>query len=113
MTNPPNYIDTRKRKSYSQQALFEEEPEEPTVVQPEPVSELKPPEPVIEKKEEELETIEEPKPVEELPVTQKTEPCEKCKQPITYRSDDFHPGILCPHCKNGQKNPNLKHRGLF
>jgi len=112
MTNAANYIDIRKRKSYSQQALFEEEPEEPPVAhQPEPV-ELKPEPPIIEKKEEDA-VIEEPKPIEELPITEKIEPCEKCKQPITYRSDDFHPGILCPHCKNGQKNPNLKQRGIF
>jgi len=81
MTNRTSYIDTRKRKSYLQKPLFEEDDvipsKEPTV----------------------------------LPDAERRDtPCEECKKPIVYSSNDLRPGIICPGCGHGQSNPNLKGR---
>jgi hypothetical protein len=82
MTNRTNYIDTRKRKSFMQKALFEEEDEPST-----PPSKEAPVIPDAEKRE---------------------APCDDCKKPIIYSSNDLRPGIICPSCGHGQNNPNLR-----
>lgn len=106
------YVPPKPRKDCVQKPLFEEEdeptvPQEPiTVTQPEPA-----PEPIviIDKKGDEVATVDTPVPIyEEQPVIDKSESCEQCKQPITFRSDDLHPGIVCSKCGHGQNNPNLK-----
>lgn len=79
MTNRTGYIDTRKRKSCIQKPLFEEE-DEIIIKEPPVVSD-------VEKRE---------------------IPCEECKKPIVYSSNDLHPGIVCPGCGHGQNNPNLR-----
>jgi len=76
-----NYVPPKPRNTTVQKPLFEEEDE---VITPSK-------EPVV------------------IPDTEKREtPCEECKKPIVYSSNDLHPGIVCPGCGHGQNNPNLR-----
>ena len=102
-------VEDKEESVVIKEPVVEEETKktEISIPEPEKPKEETPPIPPIEEKE----RLTPPFPEEKI--EQKETICENCKKTYTFASNDYHPGIICPHCNHGQSNPNLKGRTYY